>query len=133
MVELALVVTLVLTLLFGLISYGMIFAVKQTVSEAAAEGARAAVPASDFATATSVAAVQAGKSAGWLGGSCNSGHLTCTASPPYLCNASIPNVYCVRMTVAYDWSAGAILPALPFVPQPTTIQSVSVVSITAKS
>lgn len=133
-VEFALVAVLLLLLLLGIVSYGMILAVKGTVSQAAAEGARAAVPAATFADATNAATVQAGKSADWLGGTCNSGQLTCTVSAPYLCDATVPNVYCVKVIVAYDWGAGAIFPNLPFVPQPpSNIQSVSVVSITATS
>ena len=42
-VEFAIVFVLFVTLLWGLISYGAIFAVQQSLSHAAAEGARAGV------------------------------------------------------------------------------------------
>jgi len=121
MVELALVITLVVDLAIRLISYGMIFAVSRRSARPLpkAHGLRCRQQISRQLQVWPRCRRES-RPAG-LGVSCNSGHLTCTASPPYLCNVKRPNVYCVRMTVAYDWSAGAILPAAPICPQPTMI------------
>ncbi len=51
MVEFALVILPLLVVLYGLIYFGMALATKQRVTSAAAEGARAAVGASDFTVA----------------------------------------------------------------------------------
>ena len=55
LVEFALVVGLFVFILYGLISFGMILATKQRITNAAAEAARAAVGESNDADAISVA------------------------------------------------------------------------------
>jgi Flp pilus assembly protein TadG len=55
MVEFALVILPLMVVLYGLIYFGMALATKQRVTNAAAEGARAAVGAADFTTASNKA------------------------------------------------------------------------------
>ena len=125
-VEFALVSLLLLGLLFGIITYGMILAVKGTVTQAAAEGARAAVTAA-AGTAATTADAQSGKSVGWLGGPCNSGQISCaeTVKP---CDPAVPAVNCITVTVSYLWT-GSPLAAITFLPHPDKIESTSVVQI----
>lgn len=81
MVEFAFVVSLLLLLLFGLITFGLLLAVRQTLTQAAAEGARAAVPVTyssdqlDDPDSPPVAAArtQAARAADWIGRDCDAG------------------------------------------------------------
>jgi len=134
-VEFALVALLVLTLLFGVISYGVILAVQQTVDQAAAEAARAGVPLgcmpgpADCSQTSTRATAQAASSAGWLSGSSCNAPVTCTVTFLQPCpNNPSPTSTCIRITVAYDWGGSPIIPT--FVPTPSTIKSTSVAIIT---
>ena len=69
MVEFAFVVVLLIMLLYGIISYGLILAAQSTITQAAADGARAGIIASSSAITTSQ--TQAGNDLGWMGkGAC---------------------------------------------------------------
>ena len=52
MVEFAFVVVLLIMLLYGIISYGLILSAQSTVTQAAADGARAGIVATSSAVAT---------------------------------------------------------------------------------
>lgn len=95
LVELALVVTFLSTLLLGVIVFGILLGKRQVLTQAAAEGARAAVPyqytASDTSTVTNAALAQVNKSLAAVDRTCGDGDTTCTfvvfscagvASPP---------------------------------------------------
>lgn len=67
LVEFALVFGLFVFVMYGLIVLGMALAVKQSVTNAAAEAARSAVGSSDNATAVTTAQTTADGRMGWLG------------------------------------------------------------------
>jgi hypothetical protein len=72
---------------------------------------------------------QAGGATKWLGNGTCSAPLSCSATAPAPCSNN-PSLTCITVTVSYDWkSPSAILPALPFVPQPGPISSSSTVSL----
>ena len=90
MVEFAFVVVLLIMLLYGIITYGLILAAQATVTQAAADGARAGIVATRPSTCTQstvpsvcAADAQAGSDVGWMGkGTCPSSTIiTCTAVP----------------------------------------------------
>ncbi len=101
-VEFALVVGLFVFILYGLISFGMILATKQRVTNAAAEGARAAVgqttPA-DAVTAATARVLAAGLPVGSF-----------TASyTPATCGLN----QCITVTITYDLGAHPVVPPAP--------------------
>ena len=65
MVEFAIVVVLLIALLYGIISYGLILAAQATITQAAADGARAGIVAV-ASTAVATAEAQAGTDVGWM-------------------------------------------------------------------
>lgn len=106
-VEFALVVGLFIFILYGLISFGMILATKQRITNAAAEGARAAVGqtnASDAKNAAIARVAAAGLPAG-----------TYSIGP----GAGEPTVYacgsfqCIEVTVTYNLAANPVVPPAP--------------------
>lgn len=95
-VEFALVVPLLLVLVCGIISYGFMLSFRQSVSQAAAEGARAAAVASSTANRQQVAFAAV---ANVMGVTCGSAYLTCTMTTPASCST------CVSVTVTYAYKA----------------------------
>jgi Flp pilus assembly protein TadG len=112
MVEFALVVVLLIALLYGIISYGLILAAQSTVTQAAADGARAGIVASSSAVSTSEA--QAGSDLGWMGkGTCGTSGTTITCVSTEVPCPSNANNECLTVTVNYDYSASPLFPELP--------------------
>ena len=105
-VEFALVVPLLLTLVFGIISYGYLLSFRQSLSQAAAEGARAAAvaPATSDRQAISFAAVGA-----TLQATCSNDadFLTCSTATPTGCR-------CLEVSVSWDYAADASKPKFVF-------------------
>jgi Flp pilus assembly protein TadG len=119
MVEFAFVVVLLIALLYGIISYGLILAAQSTITQAAADGARAGIVASSTALSTSEA--QAAQDVGWMGkGTCyqpdvpagtSGAAISCTATKgTCLSNASNQ---CLTVTVSYNYAASPLFPLLP--------------------
>jgi Flp pilus assembly protein TadG len=137
MVELALVIVPLAVLLFGIVWFGVLLSFKQAVTQAAAEGARAAVPYSftsqnsDAVTAATNAA--SGPLGGWSRPCGQSGvetakGMTCTATPQPCPNGTGK---CMSMTVVYDYKAHPILPNLPIISSllPSSLSSTAVVQM----
>lgn len=103
-VEFALVVPLLLLILFGIISYGYMLSFRQSISQAAAEGARAAAVAPVTANRTAVAfgAIQQ-----VMGAACGSAYLVCSTTTPTSCST------CIAVTVTYRYGADPSKVSLP--------------------
>jgi len=129
-VEFALIVPLLALLLFGIISYGAMLSFRQTMSQAAAEGARAAAVAPPHpstpavgAVAKASAAVAAALGAGF---GCAEGVLSrdgatvgsCLITAPTTCTPSnCPYV----VTISYDYAGHPLVPRMPLVPMPRSL------------
>ncbi len=144
MVEFAFVVILLIMLLYGIITYGLILAAQATVTQAAADGARAGIVANSSTTPTctqstlaSVCAAdaQAGNDVGWMGkGSCpTSTIITCTAAPEP-CPSNASNT-CLKVTVSYNYATSPLFPEMPGlgVITPSTISSTNVLQMSTPS
>ena len=94
-VEFALVVPLLLVLVFGIISYGYMLSFRQSISQAAAEGARAAAVAPATADRPAVASAAISNV---LGATCNSAYLKCAFPAGVDCAT---DTFCVRVTYLY--------------------------------
>ncbi len=123
MVEFAMVVGLFVFILYGLIAFGMILATKQRITNAAAEGARAAVGQTNAADAKN-AAIARITAAGLPAGAYSIGP-----------GAGEPDVYscgsfqCIEVTVTYNLAANPVVPPAPGLGlvTPNTITSTAVV------
>jgi Flp pilus assembly protein TadG len=134
MVEFAFVVVLLIALLYGIISYGLILSAQSTITQAAADGARAGIVASTTAVATSEA--QAGTDLGWMNkGACGTSGttITCVANKAP-CPSNVNN-QCLTVTVTYNYSSSPLFPELPGmgVIMPSTISSTDVLQISNPS
>jgi Flp pilus assembly protein TadG len=134
LVEFAFVVVLLITLLYGIVTYGLILAAQATLTQAAADAARAGIVSASNAVTT--AETQAGTDVGWMGkGSCaTSGTpITCVATEEP-CPSNGANT-CLSVTVTYNYSSYPLFPELPGLGliTPSTLSSTNVLQLSAPS
>lgn len=122
-VEFALVVPLLVLLLFGIISYGVMLSFRQTLSQAATEGARAAAVTflSDDKRDEATSAVDGAlegfgltctPAGGLVRGAVTVGR--CEISDPGTCTpAAAAGVECVTVRLVYDYADNALVPSFP--------------------
>ena len=110
-VEFALIMVPLLLIVFGIISYGFLLSFRQSVSQAAAEGARAAAVAPPTADRQAIAERAIGDV---LGAECGSAYVGCTfpqlGDADYPCTALDP---CIVVTVTYQYAADPSKPIFP--------------------
>lgn len=131
LVEFSLVVLLLVPLLFGMITFGYILSFKQGMTQATAEGARAAAVA-PAGTAEAAAAAAAASSVGAFDQTCGVDGLTCTFGPTTACGpASGPQ--CITVEMVYDYENHPLLPPFPLLSAflPDTLSSTSVAQVNA--
>ena len=107
LVEFALVFTLLVFILYGLISFGMILALKQGVTNAASEGARAAVGATNPVGAAQLQAVDA---LSWIGP--DKVTAVDAVATQQAC-VGAPASQCITMKVTYRYSDKPLVPPAP--------------------
>lgn len=106
----------VLPLVFATVAYAYMLSFRQTVTQAAAEGARAGAvaPAGTTPTDQTAAAIKATSTAmatGPGGLTCNNGVLVCTA--PVAACADGSGKTCITVTVTYPYRDNSLLPSMP--------------------
>jgi Flp pilus assembly protein TadG len=138
MVEFAIVVVLLITLLYGIVTFGLILAAQSTITQAAADGARAGIVS---ATPEFTAEGQAANDLGWMNkGTCyqparGAGTSTATIScvaHKIPCPSNLGgNQQCLQVTVTYNYNSNPLFPELPglSVITPSTISSTDVLQI----
>ncbi len=108
-VEMAFVITILSVLLFGIIEFGYVMNFRQSLSQAAAEGARAGAVAQSGATVASAATAATSASIQQATGkTCGSAGMTCTST--YDAAAKT-----ITVTVTYDYSGHPLMPNIPVV------------------
>ena len=141
MVEFAIVVVLLITMLYGIVTYGLILAAQSTVTQAAADAARAGIVAGST-NMVNTAQSQAQGDVGWMNKGQCAGNTTATAANPITCVASGPancpsdvttgsTAQCLTVTVTYAYNKAPLFPELPGlnVITPSTISSTNVLQI----
>jgi Flp pilus assembly protein TadG len=134
MIEFAIVVVLLIALLYGIITYGLILAAQATITQAAADAARAGIVSSSTAIATAEA--QAGTDVGWMDkGTCGTSGTTITCVATEIPCPSNANNTCLKVAVTYNYSASPLFPELPGlgVITPSTLSSVNVLQLSTPS
>jgi Flp pilus assembly protein TadG len=134
MIEFAIVVVLLIALLYGIITYGLILAAQATVTQAAADAARSGIVSSTTAVATAEA--QAGTDVGWMNkGTCGTSGTTITCLATTIpCPSNINNT-CLKVVVTYNYSTAPLFPVLPGlgVVTPSTISSTNILQLSTPS
>jgi len=116
-VEFALVVGLFMFILYGLVWFGMMLALKQGVTNAASEAARSAVGLSGTAAQNKAKQTVADRLS-WLGAKYDPNDVT--VATPATCVGGSGT--CITVKIAYPWETRPLLPKAPglgFVPVPS--------------
>jgi Flp pilus assembly protein TadG len=123
LVEFAIASSVLLVLLFGIISYGYVLSFKQGLTQAAAEGARQAAVGGDYASAVA-------RSVSAFNQTCGTGGLTCTYSTAAADTGCAAGA-CMRVRVSYDWKNYPLLPQFPGLGLllPDTLKSTSITKV----
>lgn len=116
-VELAIILLPLMVLVFGIIGYGYMLSFRQAISQAAAEGARAAAvtPAGLSNTDRELRALDAINRSVGYGVDCSHPSMTCTVTFDAACGLH----GCVSVALAYAYDADPLIPTL--VPVPETL------------
>jgi Flp pilus assembly protein TadG len=102
---------LVIPLVFATIAYAYMFSFRQALSQAASEGARAAVGGTNITTQTSAAKDAIKNALTSYGMTCGDGTLTCNIVPT---TANCPSTRsCLSVTVTYPYRDHSLLPTIP--------------------
>ncbi|MCG5073937.1 TadE/TadG family type IV pilus assembly protein [Paraburkholderia tagetis] len=116
-IEFALAFPLFFAILYGIVMYSMIFLVQQSLTSAAAEGARAALvyqnganPASALASRAQAACTRALAVVNWLTHAPQCTQAVNTAPAGCAENTAMD---CVQITLTYPWSTNPLVPPLP--------------------
>lgn len=107
-IEFALIFVLFFSIMYGIVSYGIIFAVKHSLTHAVNEGARAAVKdvSGGLNGRKILAQNTAAVAVAWLGAHAPVPEVTSV-------NCANTGFECVTVTLAYDYAAHPIIPPLP--------------------
>jgi Flp pilus assembly protein TadG len=125
-VEFAIVSMVFLLFLYGILTYGFIFGLDQSMNHAAEEGARSAISTTSDSAAITKAHDTAFSRLSWLGSRIQSSDIVATV-------ATCPNdtsVKCITVTITYPWETRPLVPKLAMLPAPTQMQAVAVVQLT---
>lgn len=124
LVEFAAVFVLFVTLLWGLITYGVIFAAQQTLTHAAAESARATVGQTTEQDAKDLALSTAQEQLNWLGTPGAPAHDDVVFRS---CDPPADDQTCVVVTYTYPWDADPLVPPLLDIGVPDQLTGTAVV------
>jgi len=106
-IEFALVFVLFFMVMYGIVAYGMVFAVQHSLTQAVSEGARAAVrDVGGLPERMALAKTTSATAIAWLGGRAPVPQVTsapCAATP----------FVCVKVLLVYDYLNNPLVPALP--------------------
>lgn len=110
-VEFAIVSLLLISLLYGIVTFGFVFALDHNMSHAAAEGARSAVLKSNTSATTAQIETSAENTARDRL-SFQKAKTVASIDATVAACVSDPSVDCITVSIAYDYGANPLIPAL---------------------
>lgn len=116
LVEFSFVFVLFVLVIYALICFGMILATKNSLTHAAAEGARAAIAVVDDPLTTAderetKALEKVASNLSWMGSKFQPGDAAATIDP---CDAAVPaGPQCITVTITYPYETRPIVPPAP--------------------
>ena len=143
LIEFAIVVVLLITLLYGIVTYGLILAAQATITQSAADAARSGIVTTSTAVATAEAQAVHGHrmdeqehaaaprpSTPRIAPSPNPADVVTAFACRRLCPSNTANT-CLKVTVTYNYSSAPLFPELPglSVITPSTISSTNILQI----
>jgi Flp pilus assembly protein TadG len=136
LLEFAFVFGIFVFVLYGLIAFGMILSLKQSVTHAATEGARSAIgitndPATPADERTDAAIAHVRSSLNWLGTSKLNATTIAVSYPATGSNPDQCPTTCIKVVVTYPYNAQPLVPAAPGLGlvTPSTLSSTAIVAL----
>lgn len=130
LIEFSLVAVLLMFFIYAIAAFGLILAQKNSITQAATEGARSALTVTDptSAAATTKAIDTVKSTLNWMGTKRND--LTITA-PIGACDPPAAAPLCITVTVSYPYNAKPLIPAAPGLGlvTPDTIKAIAVLRV----
>jgi len=123
-IEFAIVSMVFLVILFGILTYGYIYGMDQSMNHAAEEGARAAIASTSEAAAITTAHDTAYSRLHAYQPSLQSSDVVATVGD---CDTSFR---CITVTITYPWSSRPIIPRFVGLPTPSQIQATATIQLT---
>lgn len=126
-VEFALVFVIFFMVMYGIVAYGIVFAVEHSLTHAVNEGARAAVAdVGGLAEREALAQATAKAAIAWMGKQAPAPQVTSVA-------CASTGFVCVKVRLVYDYAANPIVPPLPGlgITLPTTLSAQATVQLDA--
>lgn len=131
LVEFAFVFILFVFLLWGLVTYGVVFAIQQSLEHAADEATRAGFGLSSPAVIEQAAEDIVNQQLDWLGPAgrfdAATGDSATVAPCPYQIEGETPN--CLSVRVTFNWGTDALIPALFDVGVPDQLTATASVTV----
>jgi Flp pilus assembly protein TadG len=123
--EFAIVAMVFLVILFGILTYGFIYSLDQSLNHAAEEAARSAISTTTDAAAIAKAQSTALSRLSWLGSNIHPSDVTAAVAN---C-ANDATVRCITVTIVYPWATRPVVPKFAGVPTPSQLRAVAVVQL----
>lgn len=122
--EFAIVSMVFLVLLYGILTYGFIYGMDQSMNHAAEEGARSAISKTTEADAITFAKQTAYDRMSSFHPALQMSDITATVDD---CDTSYR---CITVTIAYPWNTRPIIPAFPGLPTPSQLIAEATIQLT---
>lgn len=110
-IEFALVMVPLLLIVFGIISFGVMLSFRQTLSQAATEGARAAAVELNAGNREAEGLAAINDALNSIDMACGQDGLVCDVGDPTACGTA----ECVTVTLTYPYRANPIVPSVPLI------------------
>jgi hypothetical protein len=109
--EFAIVAQVLILLLYGMITYGFVFALDHNITQAAAEGARHAISEPTTASEATIIADAIQDATDHISFTAAKTNAVVTADIIHDCN-STTGLRCIHVSIKYDWRAHPLIPGL---------------------
>jgi Flp pilus assembly protein TadG len=107
--EFAIVAQLLILLLYGLITYGFVFALDHNITQAAAEGARHAISEPTNALDSTITGDACSDATDHISFAAAKAHAVCSANIITNCNGTT-GLRCIHVQITYDWRSYPLIP-----------------------
>ena len=109
--EFAIVAQLLILLLYGMITYGFVFALDHNITQSAAEGARHAISEPTTASEATITADAIQDAKDHLSFGAAKTNAVVTADIIHDCNG-VTGLRCIHVSITYDWRSHPLIPGL---------------------
>jgi Flp pilus assembly protein TadG len=119
--------------IYGIVCFGLILSQKNSITQAAAEGARSSLSVPGIALPTDLqrtdyAKATVARTLSWMGAKYQAGDTTAVIAG---CSSPTDTARCITVTITYPYSSRPLIPAAPLISMitPNTVHATAVVRV----